>query len=128
MATVQFRLNGSPKTLQIDDLDTPLLYVLRNDCDLTGAHFGCGLAQCGACTVQVAGKAVRSCSLPLAAAVGRPARHERPPAARMTAWMTRAWLPHRHRLPASACLIWASVGDLFESSSAFACMIMPLMQ
>ncbi|HEV8143611.1 MAG TPA: (2Fe-2S)-binding protein [Methylomirabilota bacterium] len=71
MATFQFRLNGSPRTLQIDDPDTPLLYVLRNDCDLTGTHFGCGLDQCGACTVQVDGRAVRSCSTPVRTVQGK---------------------------------------------------------
>jgi xanthine dehydrogenase iron-sulfur cluster and FAD-binding subunit A len=64
MATLQLRVNGSARTVQLDDLDTPLLYVLRNDLDLTGAHFGCGLAQCGACTVHVDGAAVRSCVTP----------------------------------------------------------------
>jgi nicotinate dehydrogenase subunit A len=71
MATFQFRLNGTPRTLQIDDPDTPLLYVLRNDCDLPGTHFGCGLAQCGACTVHVDGRAVRSCSTPVIAVHGK---------------------------------------------------------
>jgi nicotinate dehydrogenase subunit A len=71
MATVQFRLNGSPKNLQIDDPDTPLLYVLRNDCALTGTRFGCGLAQCGACTVHVDGRATRSCNTAISAVQGR---------------------------------------------------------
>ena len=62
---VQLRVNGSPRTVQADDPDTPLLYVLRNDLDLTGTHFGCGLAQCGACTVHVDGRAVRSCRTPI---------------------------------------------------------------
>ena len=65
MATLQLRVNGSARTVQLDDPDTPLLYVLRNDLDLTGAHFGCGLAQCGACTVHVDGAAVPSCITPL---------------------------------------------------------------
>src|SRR5262249_20656186 len=47
--------------------DTPLLYVLRNDLELSGAKFGCGLAQCGACTVLIDGKAVRSCITPISA-------------------------------------------------------------
>jgi nicotinate dehydrogenase subunit A len=71
MATVQFRLNGSPKNLQIDDPDTPLLYVLRNDCALTGTRFGCGLAQCGACTVHVDGRATRSCNTAISAVQGK---------------------------------------------------------
>ena len=60
MARVMLRVNGAPRAVETDDPDTPLLYVLRNDLGLTGAHFGCGLAQCGACTVLVDGRAVRS--------------------------------------------------------------------
>jgi nicotinate dehydrogenase subunit A len=52
--------------------ETPLLYVLRNDLKLKGARFGCGLGQCGACTVLVDGKPVQSCDLPLSAAAGKP--------------------------------------------------------
>ncbi|WP_297693565.1 (2Fe-2S)-binding protein [Phenylobacterium sp.] len=51
--------------------ETPLLYVLRDDLRLNGAKFGCGLGQCGACTVQVDGKAAYACLLPVAAAAGR---------------------------------------------------------
>ena len=50
---------------------TPLLYALRNDLNLKGARFGCGLGQCGACTVLIDGKPVQSCDLPLSAAVGK---------------------------------------------------------
>jgi len=59
-------LNVNGKSRQVDvDADTPLLYVLRDDLGLHGPKFGCGLAQCGSCTVLVDGKAVRSCSLPV---------------------------------------------------------------
>ncbi len=71
MATLQLRVNGSARTVQLDDPDTPLLYVLRNELNLTGAHFGCGLAQCGACTVHVDGAAVQSCVIPAASVQGR---------------------------------------------------------
>jgi aerobic-type carbon monoxide dehydrogenase small subunit (CoxS/CutS family) len=54
--------------------ETPLLYVLRNDLGLNGAKFGCGLGQCGACTVQVDGRAAYACLLPVAAAAGRTIR------------------------------------------------------
>ena len=63
-------VNGSARTLDAEP-DTPLLYVLRDALRLNGPKFGCGLAQCGACTVLVDGAAVRSCSLPVAKAAGR---------------------------------------------------------
>ena len=56
------------------EADTPLLYVLRDDLNLNGAKFGCGLGQCGACTVIVDGKAVFSCLMPLASVEGRQVR------------------------------------------------------
>ena len=58
--TISLKVNGSQRSVPADP-DTPLLYVLRNDLALNGAKFGCGLAQCGACTVLVDGRAVRSC-------------------------------------------------------------------
>ena len=61
MAKLALRVNGANREIESDDPDVPLLYVLRNDLGLTGTHFGCGLAQCGACTVLVGGRAVRSC-------------------------------------------------------------------
>jgi nicotinate dehydrogenase subunit A len=64
-------VNGKGRTTPASP-DTPLLYVLRNDFELNAAKFGCGLAQCGACTVLVGGEAVRSCSLPVSSAVGKP--------------------------------------------------------
>jgi aerobic-type carbon monoxide dehydrogenase small subunit (CoxS/CutS family) len=61
------RVNGASHTVEIDDTTTPLLYVLRNDVGLEGPRFGCGLGQCGACTVIVRGEAVRSCTRPVSA-------------------------------------------------------------
>src|SRR4030081_2340896 len=69
--TISFVLNGKQRSLQVDDPEMPLLYALRNDLGLHGPRFGCGLAQCGACTVHVDGQAVRSCSYPVAAAAGK---------------------------------------------------------
>ena len=63
MAT-NLHVNGSIRTV-VADPDTPLLYVLRNDLGFNGAKFGCGLAQCGACTVLIGGRAVRSCVTPI---------------------------------------------------------------
>jgi nicotinate dehydrogenase subunit A len=58
-------VNGKAVTVTIDDPEMPLLYALRDNLALHGPRFGCGLGQCGACTVHVDGKAVRSCSVPL---------------------------------------------------------------
>jgi nicotinate dehydrogenase subunit A len=63
-------VNGQPREV-VADPETPLLYVLRNDLGLTGTKFGCGLGQCGACTVLVDGQPVRSCMLPVQAASGQ---------------------------------------------------------
>ena len=60
MAQIALDVNGTTHTIDADP-DMPLLYALRNDLGLNNPHFGCGLAQCGACTVLVDGKAVRSC-------------------------------------------------------------------
>lgn len=64
---VALHVNGQDVSVQVDDPDTPLLYVLRDDLGLHGPRFGCGLGQCGSCTVHVDGEAVRSCVLPLSA-------------------------------------------------------------
>jgi len=64
-----FTLNGKPFTVDRDG-DTPLLWVIRDDAGLTGTKFGCGVGLCGACTVHMRGKAIRSCSTPLSAVEG----------------------------------------------------------
>ena len=64
MAKLAIRVNGSRHAVQAAS-DTPLLYVLRNELKLHGPRFGCGLAQCGACTVQLDGKPIRSCVTPV---------------------------------------------------------------
>ena len=69
MGTISLRVNGKTHTLDIDPT-TPLLYVLRNDLDLHGPRFGCGLGQCGACTVLIKGEAVRSCVRPVTTVQG----------------------------------------------------------
>ncbi|MEM1136828.1 MAG: (2Fe-2S)-binding protein [Bacteroidota bacterium] len=71
MASVTFDLNG--KSVQLDnvDLEMPLLWALREDLGLTGTKFGCGIAQCGVCTVHVEGNPVRSCVYPISAIAGK---------------------------------------------------------
>ena len=66
---VSFTLNGKPVSAQSED-NTPLLWVIRDELNLPGTKFGCGIAQCGACTVHVNGKAVRSCSTTLGSVKG----------------------------------------------------------
>ena len=70
MAEVSLRVNGQSRVVDTDPA-TPLLYVLRNDLDLQGPKFGCGLGQCGACTVIMDGAAVRSCTIPVTSASNR---------------------------------------------------------
>ena len=69
--TVKLVVNGTPHEVDAAP-DTPLLYVLRNDLGLTGPKFGCGLGQCGACTVLVDGVAIRSCTTPASSAARGP--------------------------------------------------------
>lgn len=71
MPKYRFRVNGDPVTVDSWDPDQPLLYILRNTLALHGAKFGCGLGQCGACTVLLDGKAVRSCITPVKQVAGR---------------------------------------------------------
>ncbi|MDE1981914.1 MAG: (2Fe-2S)-binding protein [Betaproteobacteria bacterium] len=66
-----FKVNGQLRTLQVDDPEMPLLYALRDDLGLRGPRFGCGLGQCGACTVHVDGFAVRSCTVPVSKVAGQ---------------------------------------------------------
>jgi nicotinate dehydrogenase subunit A len=70
MATYRFQLNGRATTADSWDPEQPLLYVLRNALGLHGPKFGCGLGQCGACTVLMDGNATRSCVTPVKAAAG----------------------------------------------------------
>lgn len=69
--TIRFNLNGKARAIKVDDAQMPLLYALRNQLDQNGPRFGCGLAQCGTCTVQVDGEAVRSCLYPVSRAAGK---------------------------------------------------------
>jgi nicotinate dehydrogenase subunit A len=68
--TISLRINGATHDVVVEP-DTPLLYILRNDIALNGAKFGCGLGQCGACTVIIDGSAVRSCRSPVGKVAGK---------------------------------------------------------
>jgi aerobic-type carbon monoxide dehydrogenase small subunit (CoxS/CutS family) len=69
MSRISLTVNGTGHTVDVEP-STPLLYVLRNDLDLRGPRFGCGLGQCGACTVIIKGEAVRSCVRPVSSVAG----------------------------------------------------------
>jgi aerobic-type carbon monoxide dehydrogenase small subunit (CoxS/CutS family) len=69
MSTITLKVNGLSHTLDVDPA-TPLLYVLSDDLDLRGAKFGCGLGQCGSCTVIVKGQSIRSCITPVSSVDG----------------------------------------------------------
>jgi isoquinoline 1-oxidoreductase subunit alpha len=70
MATIKLNVNGKEQAVDADP-ETPLLWVLRDTLELTGTKYGCGMALCGACTVHLNGEAIRSCSTPISAAVGK---------------------------------------------------------
>ena len=92
MATLN--VNGKPMVFEAEP-DTPLLWVLREQLGLTGSKYGCGIAQCGACTVHMDGAAVRSCSIPVSAAVGKKITTIEGLASGKTLHkVQRAWLDH----------------------------------
>ena len=70
MSAIQFTLNGKPQSVEAPP-QMPLLWVLRDTLGLTGTKFGCGVALCGACTVHVAGRPVRSCTMPISTVAGK---------------------------------------------------------
>ncbi len=70
MATFNINVNNTNHTVNVDE-DTPILWVLRDTLNLVGTKYGCGIAQCGACTIHIDGAAARSCSLPIGAAAGK---------------------------------------------------------
>ena len=69
--TVKFTVDGKSRSVKVDDPAMPLLYALRDDLKMKAPHFGCGVAQCGACTVLVDGEPVRSCVMPVTAMKGK---------------------------------------------------------
>lgn len=70
MATINLNVNGKEQTVDVDP-KTPVLWVLRDHLDLVGTKYGCGMAQCGACTIILEGNAVRSCTLPVSSVASK---------------------------------------------------------
>ncbi len=89
--TVTLSVNGTTHRVEVDG-DTPLLWVLRDTLGLTGTKFGCGIAQCGACTVHIGGETLRSCSLPVSAVGDRPVTTIEAVAGREAAAVQKAWI------------------------------------
>jgi isoquinoline 1-oxidoreductase alpha subunit len=93
MATYRFSVNGTPAVVDVD-AEMPLLWVLRDILGLTGTKYGCGIAQCGACTVHVNGEAIRSCSMAVGDCQGKAittieglaSRHDHP--------LQKTWIEH----------------------------------
>lgn len=91
---IQLSVNGTQHQLDVPD-DMPLLWVVRDVLGLTGTKFGCGIAQCGACTVHLDGEAVRSCGLPVSAVAGRAVTTiEAVGQSALGAQVQQAWLAH----------------------------------
>jgi isoquinoline 1-oxidoreductase subunit alpha len=91
---ISLSINGQSHNADVED-DTPLLWVLRDTIGMTGTKYGCGIAQCGACTVHVDGVAMRSCSLPASAVAGKQITtiEGLAPNGKLTA-VQQAWLDH----------------------------------
>jgi aerobic-type carbon monoxide dehydrogenase small subunit (CoxS/CutS family) len=90
---VTITVNGKPHQLDVEE-ETPLLWVLRDEIGLTGTKYGCGIAQCGACTVHVNGEAMRSCSVPIGSIDGAAVTTIEGLSAESTHPVQRAWLEH----------------------------------
>jgi aerobic-type carbon monoxide dehydrogenase small subunit (CoxS/CutS family) len=91
VATYTILVNGKRRTVTAEP-DMPLLWVVRDQLGLTGTKFGCGIAQCGACTVQLDGQAVRSCAVPVSSAVGKRVTTIEGLAADRSHPLQRAWI------------------------------------
>ena len=90
---LKLNVNGRIRSVDVEP-EMPLLWVLRIDLELPGTKYGCGIAACGACTVHVDGKAVRSCALPVSAAVGRKIVTIEGLSARGLDRIQKAWIEH----------------------------------
>ena len=92
--TVKLKVNGVEHDLDVED-DAPLLWVIRDELGLTGTKFGCGIAQCGACTVHINGAAQRSCVLPAKAAEGAEITTIEGISAKGVTRVQQAWIDHQ---------------------------------
>jgi aerobic-type carbon monoxide dehydrogenase small subunit (CoxS/CutS family) len=88
---IEFKVNGAARSVDVE-ADTPLLWALREELGLTGTKFGCGIAQCGACTVHVDGSALRSCVMPASAVAGKAITTIEGLAATPQARLQQAWV------------------------------------
>ena len=93
MATFDISINGKQHQIEADP-DTPILWVLRDHANLVGTKFGCGIGQCGACTVHLNGTAIRSCSLPISAVEDKPITTIEGLSPDGTHALQQAWLEH----------------------------------
>ena len=92
---IDLNVNGKSHRINVEP-DTPLLWVLREQLGLTGTKYGCGIAQCGSCTVHVDGEAMRSCSLPVSAAQGKTIRTvEALASSGQLTKLQKAWVEHQ---------------------------------
>ena len=94
MAKFQLKVNGKMQSVEADP-DTPLLWVLRENVGLTGTKYGCGVAQCGACTVHIDGEATRSCQVPIKSLKGAVVTIEGLSADGLSHPVQKAWLAHQ---------------------------------
>jgi isoquinoline 1-oxidoreductase alpha subunit len=92
--SVQLKINGTIHDLDVED-DAPLLWVIRDEVGLTGTKFGCGIAQCGACTVHVDGNAQRSCVTPVSSVVGKEITTIEGLSANGLTPVQQAWIDHQ---------------------------------
>src|SRR6476646_2302669 len=90
---VTFNLNGKAVSAEAEP-DTPLLWVIRDELGLTGTKFGCGMALCGACTVQLDGTPIRSCQTPVSAAAGKKVATVEALSTNNTHPLQKAWIAH----------------------------------
>jgi isoquinoline 1-oxidoreductase subunit alpha len=89
---IKVTVNGAPRQIDVADPNTPLLWILREDLGLTGTKFGCGISACGACTVHIDGKAVRSCVVPISDVAGKQVLTIEGLSSNRSSALQRAWI------------------------------------